>query len=238
MKADGQDRMTTMESQFERVGESFSPDLLLVSRLKTWNALERIRASVCIGESEEEANRRALSILSDLGVDRSWHRPVVRFGTNTTKGFRELSEPGVRLKSDDIFFVDIGPIWDGHEGDAGETFIVGRGPHPEAYRCARDSKAVFQLVKEKWLSDGLSGQALYAHAEKITAEIGWKLCGEIAGGHRLSDFPHALHSKEHLINFGQAPQTLRWVLEIQIRHPKLEYGAFYEDLLLEGEETR
>ena len=31
---------------------------------------------------------------------------------------------------------------------------------------------------------------------------------------------------------------LRWILEIQIRHPHRNFGAFYEDLLIEDDELQ
>ena len=40
----------------------------------------------------------------------------------------EKSEPGVVLGDNDIFFVDIGPIYGDTEGDAGDTFVVGDDP--------------------------------------------------------------------------------------------------------------
>jgi hypothetical protein len=51
-------------------------------------------------------------------------------------------------------------------------------------------------------------------------------------GHRLSDFPHKLHHGGSMEECAGHPSPERWVLEIQIRHPLEELGAFYEDLLL------
>jgi hypothetical protein len=34
------------------------------------------------------------------------------------------------------------------------------------------------------------------------------------------------------------PRGSLWVLEIQIRHPNREFGAFFEDLLLEDDELQ
>ena len=62
--------------------------------------------------------------------------------------------------------------------------------------------------------------------------MGWELNLDTSG-HRLADFPHeALYSGSlSAVNF--APTTDLWVLEIQIRHPERQIGAFYEDLLLD-----
>ena len=61
-------------------------------------------------------------------------------GPNTTKDFMERSEPGVVLGENDIFFVDIGPIYGDTEGDAGDTFVFGDDPdHLRAKREVRRS---------------------------------------------------------------------------------------------------
>lgn len=54
---------------------------------------------------------------------------------------------------------------------------------------------------------------------------------EKVDGHRISDFPHQKYSRERLAKLQFEPAPLLWVLEIHIRHPELEIGAFYEDLL-------
>ena len=65
---------------------------------------------------------------------------LVRFGQNTTKNFEDPSTPGVVLGDDDIFFLDIGPIYEGCEGDAGYMFVV--GDDPEMTKVAEDVKSI------------------------------------------------------------------------------------------------
>ncbi len=60
---------------------------------------------------EEEAVQYARQVLKDLEMLRGWHGIHVRFGVNTLKQFGEPSAPGVKLRDDDIFFIDIGPVW-------------------------------------------------------------------------------------------------------------------------------
>ena len=45
--------------------------------------------------------------------------------------FRAPSEPGTILQENDIFFVDIGPVWQKWEGDAGNTHVEIQIRHPE-----------------------------------------------------------------------------------------------------------
>ena len=50
-------------------------------------------------------------------------------------------------------------------------------------------------------------------------------------GHRLGDFPHALHYKGKLSDFSEAPFPNLWVLEIHLIDEKINRGAFFEDIL-------
>ena len=52
-------------------------------------------------------------------------------------------------------------------------------------------------------------------------------------GHGLADFPHAALHKGALAETPFTPSAGLWMLEIQIRHPKRPFSAFFEDLLLE-----
>ena len=69
---------------------------------------------------------------------RGWHDVYVRFGSNTLKTFGAESDPGIVLKENDIFFIDIGPVWGETEGDGGDTFVVGTDAGME--QCAADAK--------------------------------------------------------------------------------------------------
>ena len=48
----------------------------------------------------------------------------------------------------------------------------------------------------------------------------------------LGDFPHALFYKGQLSEFKKMPVENLWVLEILIKHPEKEFGAFIEDILI------
>lgn len=49
-------------------------------------------------------------------------------------------------------------------------------------------------------------------------------------GHRVSDFAHAIYQSGDLKDVAACPDAGLWILEIQIRHLTLPYGAFYEAL--------
>jgi methionyl aminopeptidase len=229
--------MTTTSEQdvLEATGEDFSQPKLLSVRVRTRQALWKIADHISPGMTEEEGRSEAVRILRDARLRKGWHKVLVRFGTNTTKNFDDPSDPGVVLGPDDIFFIDIGPIFDGCEGDAGETVAV--GGDPDMIRAARDVKVLWQQVRGRWRADGLTGKSLYAFATQAAHDMGWELNLELTG-HRLSEFPHDAHYDGTLSDVGFRPSEARWVLEMQIRHPEREFGAFFEDLLLEDDELQ
>src|SRR3546814_12536712 len=103
---------------------------------------------------------------------RLWHRVLIRIGANTVKTYRQASDPGVRLGENDSYFIDLGLVFDGHEGDVGDTFVVGHAPQRQA--CAEAARALFGQVADAWRHDGLSGQALYAFAAQPATARGWR----------------------------------------------------------------
>ncbi|HXX90255.1 MAG TPA: M24 family metallopeptidase [Acidimicrobiales bacterium] len=226
--------MTTVTDvgTIEGVGERFAVDQLMSVRARTRRAVHMIAEQVAPGMAEEEAKEIARDTLASLEMRRGWHHIIVRCGKNTTKDFMERSEPGVVLGDDDIFFVDIGPIYDGCEGDAGDTFVF--GDDPEHHRAKRDVRAIWDDVRATWMEQQITGQQLYKYAVTVTEDRGWKLNMDLSG-HRLSDYPHSAHYDGPLAEVGFRPNPNLWVLEIAIAHPDGTFGAFYEDLLLEDQ---
>jgi Xaa-Pro aminopeptidase len=213
----------------EGTGPGFSAARLLAVQARTRAAVDAIAAGVAPGMGEEEARSMARDRLSALGLRRGWHRVIVRFGPNTARGYSEPSAPGVVLGEDDLFFVDIGPVADGHEGDAGDTFVVGADPRHLAAR--RDVRAIWREVRDVWWNERCTGADLYRRAEALAAERGWRLHPDLVG-HRLSDFPHRVHYGGGLADVAFVPAPGLWVLEIALVEPRGSFGAFYEDLLL------
>jgi Xaa-Pro aminopeptidase len=219
--------MTTIPG--ETVGSIFDPTLMQRARELTWAALHSIRDRMQPGISEDEAKLAAMEVFRELGFERLWHPTYIRIGSNTTKTYRQPSDPGVRLGDNDSYFVDLGLVFDGHEGDVGDTFVVGHAPQRQA--CADAARALFHEVANAWRTQGLSGQSLYAFASDRAEAMGWRLNHAIKG-HRVSDFPHSIHRAGDLGDLQVSPSSGLWILEIQIAHPSEPYGAFYEDLLM------
>jgi hypothetical protein len=213
----------------EKVGEAFRRDLFLEARNKAWILMADLAARIKPGMTEAQAHELCETVYAEYGVEKKWHKNRIRFGESTLGVFKDPGDPARVLADDDIFFIDLGPVFFGHEADSGRTYVVGSDPVRLA--CARDAEILFRRVHEHWQGGQVKGPELYDFAERTAREMGWVLNLEM-DGHRISEFPHAFHFKGALIEFDDVPQTERWVLEIQIRHPTLPYGAFYEDLLL------
>ena len=214
----------------EAVGQRFDLALMQRARALSWTALQRIREHMQPGIGEDEARAHATRIFGELGMDRLWHPPIVRIGANTIRTYREPSAPDVRLGENDIYFLDLGLVFDGHEGDVGDTFVVGHAPERQA--CAQAARDLFKDVARIWGTEGWSGRKLYHYAQERAEAMGWRFNHAIKG-HRVSDFPHSVHKGGDLGDFERRPTQGLWILEIQIAHPTEPFGAFYEDLLVD-----
>jgi methionine aminopeptidase len=212
----------------QAVGKEFSIDSMQHARAMTWKVVDEVAKKIRPGMRESEANVICKEVLHELGMDRIWHPILIRFGENTLKTFKEHPQDDPQLAENDIFFVDLGVVWDGHEGDAGATYVV--GDDAEMTACAEAVKTIFDEVEHHWRTTGAGGKALYEYAAQRAEALGWRLNVDIKG-HRVSDFPHAIYKAGNLGDFDERPDACLWILEIQIAPPPRPFGAFYEDLL-------
>jgi Xaa-Pro aminopeptidase len=212
----------------QAVGKDFSVGSMQHARAMTWKVVDEVATKIRPGMRESEANVICKEVLHELGMGRIWHPILIRFGENTLKTFKERPEVDPQLAENDIFFVDLGVVWDHHEGDAGATFVVGNDAEMKA--CAEAVKTIFDDVEHHWRTTGAGGTALYEYAAQRAEALGWRLNVDIKG-HRVSDFPHAIYKAGNLGDFDERPDACLWILEIQIAHPTRPFGAFYEDLL-------
>ncbi|WP_454674357.1 M24 family metallopeptidase [Achromobacter pestifer] len=213
---------------WERVSERFTLDGILQARRRSMDAVREIAALMTPGITTGDAIALADQHLRSMGASHNWHPTYVRFGADSQSPAVQPTDRSRLLGDNDIFVVDIGPVWDGYEGDYGDTFLT--GADADQQRCAQAARDVFRRTRLAWL-DGLTGQALYDLADTYAHEYGCALVHDIAG-HRVSDFPHALYGKHRLANADFIPGDGIWVLEIQVRDLDLPIGAFYEDVLL------
>lgn len=213
---------------WEKVGATFTMDGILTARRRSMDALARIAALMEPGITTAEAIALADAQLRAMGSACNWHPTYVRFGADTQCTSRQPVDRKRRLRADDVFTIDLGPVWDGYEGDYGDTFVLGADPHHQ--RCAQAARDVFCQTRQAWVA-GLSGQALYDFAEVRARTHGCTLVRETAG-HRVADFPHVLYGRHRLAEVDFVPDEGVWVLEVQVRDLERPMGAFFEDVLL------
>lgn len=214
----------------ERLGERHDHATLLEARRRTIAAVRNLAHRVGPGMTEAEGLELARAAMREQGFESDWVAPYLRFGANTLKKYAEPSDPNVTLAADDVWFVDVGPLWLGHECDYAETFVVGRDP--ERLRLVRDVREVFERTARHWREARPTGAELYRFAKAAAESLGWQLDLEMAG-HRLGVHPHAPLHDGTLANAEFTPSAGLWMLEVQLRHPDKPYSAFFEDLLLE-----
>ncbi len=221
--------MRTKVPPNETVGPLFDDSKLIAARDKTLELIQLASKQIKAGMTESEAKSIIETLQKELGSDKRWHPPQIRFGENTLLPFGVPGKKDVPLKENDIYFLDLGPVFDDHEGDVGRPFVI--GSDPEMIKCQEDAEKIWHVVQDHWSKTKATGAELYAFAEKTAEEYGWTLNLQKANGHRIGDFPHAAPFRGSIEGWETHPQPNRWILEIQIQHPTRPFGAFYEDLL-------
>jgi hypothetical protein len=212
----------------ENCGADFNLELYLKARTKTIDAVSVTSQKIIPGMTEAEAVIILNLELEKASVEKFWHPTKFRINSNTTKSFRDISDPVTLLESD-LFFIDIGPVFFNHEGDYGETFVV--GADPKLINLADATKKVFVATQAAWKANNLTGVELYQFATNEALKYELKLNSNMYG-HRLGDFPHALHFKGKLGTIDTVPAPHFWVLEIHLIDESINRGAFFEDILI------
>lgn len=190
--------------------------------------LDEILAFVRPGMQESEVKNYAFSRYEAHAVEKPWHMPYIRFGKHTLLTYRDKAKEDLALGENDIAFVDIGIVKNGIEGDAGRTIVF--GANEVFHKLANASQTIFSQVVDYWKQNDPNGQELY-EAVRIGAEKQGFVLNLDTAGHLIGAFPHK-GWKRGLNHFPDKVKKGGWVLEVQIRHPELPYGAFFEDLLI------
>lgn len=190
--------------------------------------VDEILAALKPGMRESEVAALATSAYAAHGIERIWHPAYARFGAHTLLTFRDADDGTDRILGEtDIAFLDLGIVRDGIEGDAGRTIVV--GADREMQHVADASRRIFDDALRFWQRSNPSGIALYEHIYALAAQynVRWNLD---PAGHLIGAFPHR-GWKRGINHFPQEVASGKWILEIQVRHPTLPFGAFHEDLL-------
>lgn len=174
-----------------------------------------------------------------FGVAHHWHKRIVRAGPNTVCMFHQ-DPPVHTIAHDDLVYLDLGPVLEDWEADLGRTYAL--GGDAEKNRLVADLPRLFDIVQAHYhASPDITGEELYAFAQKTADAAGWLFGGEIAGHTIHGKFPHAPVPRDgRLITAGNAMRMRdrdardderHWILEIHLVDRARTYGGFYERLL-------
>jgi len=208
-------------------GEKFDRTKLYLARDMARDITYELASLIEPGMQEEDAHAIYKELCKKYPVEKQWHPAKLRFGPNTLKEFKEPSDPYV-LQEEDIFYVDIGPVIEGHEADYGESFAIGN--QYEYKQIVAASKTVFDEVSNYWRETKAFGPELYRFAQERAKFHGHNL-HLTSDGHRIGDFPHHVFFRGGLLETKEMLIPDAWILEIQLAHPSGKFGAFFEDLL-------
>lgn len=193
------------------------------------------------GKTEKEINKSVFELAYEMfGIRKYWHKRIVRCGKNTLLPYKEDPE-NLTLKSDDILFIDFGPIFEEWEADFGRTFVIGNDPYK--LKLKNDIEKAWHEGKQFFEShERITGSQLYHHCKKLAIDHGWTFGGEIAG-HIIGNYPHEklenedkrnyIHSLNHVEMHEKnlKGEKRNWILEIHFVDKKKEIGGFFEQLL-------
>lgn len=213
----------------EGVSEKFDAPRFLAARARAWELLHELASFIRPGHTTADVGAELKQLLTRAGVAKQWHPPQLRLGRDTMCPFNADPLADEPLRENDVFFLDLGLLIDGHETDVGKTFIVGE--YDDASACAQASEELHREGVAHWRRTKCSGVELYRFAKERAAARGFELSLDGASGHRLGDFPHHVFSRLHLRKWEAPIAPERWVFEVHLIDPRWRFGAFYEDLL-------
>jgi Xaa-Pro aminopeptidase len=194
------------------------------------------------GKSELQLIEEVAQIAKeDFGIEKYWHKKIVRAGINTLQPFNG-NPPDRVIQNDDIVVLDFGPIFEGFEADLGRTYVIGNDPLK--LKVQRDVEAAWYEAKG-WYDDqsSLTGAEFFNYVIDLSKRYGYEFGNEIAG-HLVGPFPHEqpddpndlcfdIHPDNHssILLLDKQGNSRNWILEIQFVDRVNNIGGFFEQLL-------
>jgi Xaa-Pro dipeptidase len=199
------------------------------------------RGLIRAGITEGELNTEIYELAKEMyGITTYWHKRIVRAGRNTLLPYDD-NPPDLTIGSDDILFLDLGPVFEEWEADFGRTFVI--GDDPAKLKMKHDVEAAFAQGKRYFHEHPeIRANELFDYAASLAKEFGWEFGGPIAG-HLIGQFPHEripadkvslyVHPKSYLRmrSPDEKGQARHWILEIHFVDREREIGGFFEELL-------
>ena len=227
--------------QADAIDEAARAVALLDAQAKAEQLFEAATPLVVPGRSEGQVSDSVRDLAADLfGVDRHWHKRIVRSGPNTLHPYA-VNPPNRVIEDDDIVFFDFGPIFQEWEADFGRTFVVGDDP-AKLRLC--DALPVAFAAGRRYFEDSpdITGAQLHAFVDSLARTAGFDLGGDHAG-HLVGEFPHERISGDDVLVYisPRNPTPMRgldpagrlrhWILEIHFVDRDRGFGGFHEQLL-------
>jgi Xaa-Pro aminopeptidase len=217
---------------------------LLDAQQRAAALFDRIETLIQPGLSESQLTARIAELgRREFGIERNWHKRIVRAGSNTLSIFDD-NPPDLVLGEDDILFLDLGPVFEEWEADFGRTYVLGGDPYK--LRLRDDAAAAFAAAKRYFQAQPqITGSQLYAHVCELARQGGWEFGGKLAA-HLVGEFPHKAWAVDparawatpdhHAPMRGLDPfgRERHWILEIHFVDRARSIGAFHEELLTIG----
>jgi Xaa-Pro aminopeptidase len=216
---------------------------LLDAQAKAAELFETVAASGIIAPGVREVD--ASNAIRDLaaaqfGVQRHWHKRIVRSGPNTLEPYRK-NPPDRVITADDIVFLDFGPIFQAWEADFGRTFVL--GDDPVKARLRDDLPVLFDAGRAHFESTpDITGEQLFGYMVDLAEQAGWEWGGTIAG-HLVGQFPHDEIEGDDVVSnimpgstrpmrgLDSGGRQCHWILEVHLVDRARQIGGFHEELL-------
>ncbi|MFE7800406.1 M24 family metallopeptidase [Nocardia sp. NPDC057440] len=225
------------------LGESERIAALLDAEAKATALFDEViaRGIITPGATESEVSDAVRDLANEMfGTRRFWHKRIVRSGINTLEPYAS-KPPNLVIESDDICFLDFGPIFAEWEADFGRTYVLGDDPAKLALRDALEP--LWQQGRDYFdATPDITGEQLYAWIVDRATEQGWEFSAPIAG-HLVGEFPHKQISGTDITTYvapdSTAPmrrldptgRACHWILEIHLIDRARNIGGFFEQLL-------
>lgn len=193
------------------------------------------------GATEKQINQEIYELAFQLfGIKKYWHKRIVRAGKNTLHPYSE-NPPDLTVSSEDIVFLDFGPIFEDWEADLGRTYVLGNDP--VKIKLRDDIEKSWDMGKAFFDSkQDITSSELYQYMCKVAEEHGWEFGGPHAG-HLIGEFPHEKIQGDEVDNYihpdnhkkmrdpDKNGQPRDWILEVHFVDREREIGGFVERLL-------
>jgi Xaa-Pro dipeptidase len=192
-----------------------------------------------VGERELSDQIRALARES-FGVNRFWHKRVVRAGINSVEPYA-ANPPDRLLADDDIVFLDFGPLFADWEADFGRTYVL--GDDPVKHRLAADLPRIWESGLAHFAAHpDVTGEQMFDYVTDLIAAAGWRHPARHVG-HLVGEFPHERINGDDIDSYltrGSLEPMRRpdavghdchWILEVHLVEPDGRFGGFFEQML-------